>query len=373
MILKTDCRFYRGDRPCAPNKQFGIVCTECTHYAPIEHKTLVIKLDAVGDVLRSTSILGAIKKELPTTSITWVTRSNALAIFANNPNVDNLLAFESPETFQTLLAQEYDLLIHADASPTSAPLASLIKAKTKRGFGLSIKGKVVPFTPEAEYWLEMGVFDAVKKANTLTYQEIMHNIAGFPYEQSPIQIYLSEAEKKTTQQFLNKIDTTKIVIGLNTGAGTKWELKQWTFAGYSDLIKRLLEFPNVEVVLYGGEDERERNQQLKSQYPQVHDTGTENNLRGFFALIDACDILVTGDTMALHAAAALQKYVVCLFGPTSSNEIEDYGLITKVLPELDCLVCYKPKCDFKPNCMESISTEVVLAAITELMQKIDKK
>jgi ADP-heptose:LPS heptosyltransferase len=82
------------------------------------------------------------------------------------------------------------------------------------------------------------------------------------------------------------------------------------------------------------------------------------------------DIFVTGDTMALHAATALRKNVVCLFGPTSANEIEDYGRIIKIQPELGCLVCYKMDCDFVPNCMESISCDTVMHAIDRHVRAI---
>jgi len=40
-----------------------------------------------------------------------------------------------------------------------------------------------------------------------------------------------------------------------------------------------------------------------------------------------------------------------------------YGLGEKVVPEMDCLVCYKPTCDFVPNCMDLITTDMVEAAL----------
>jgi heptosyltransferase-2 len=105
----------------------------------------------------------------------------------------------------------------------------------------------------------------------------------------------------------------------------------------------------------------------------VIDTGSNNTLREFFALVDVCDIMITGDTMALHAATALKKKVVCLFGPTSYNEIEDYGRIKKVIPDLECLVCYKQDCDFVPNCMDKITTEMIISKIDECIEELKKE
>jgi heptosyltransferase-2 len=74
--------------------------------------------------------------------------------------------------------------------------------------------------------------------------------------------------------------------------------------------------------------------------------------------------------MAMHLALALRRRAVILFGPTSSAEIEMYGLGEKVVPQMDCLVCYKPTCDFVPNCMDLISTDMVEAAVERQLSAI---
>ena len=52
-----------------------------------------------------------------------------------------------------------------------------------------------------------------------------------------------------------------------------------------------------------------------------------------------------------------------LFGPTSAAEIEMYGLGEKVVPHMDRLACYKPTCNFVPDCMDLITTDMVEAAV----------
>ena len=51
MILKPDCSHFPGDRPCSFHKSTGVKCDSCPHYSPVRHKILVIKFDALGDVL----------------------------------------------------------------------------------------------------------------------------------------------------------------------------------------------------------------------------------------------------------------------------------------------------------------------------------
>lgn len=143
-------------------------------------------------------------------------------------------------------------------------------------------------------------------------------------------------------------------------------MKQWRFEGYVDLINRVKNKPGLGILLYGGPEEEDRNDKLSKLFPNIINTGSNNDLRGFFSLVNLCNDFVTGDTLGLHVATALKKNIVCLFGPTSFNEIHDYGRIQKIYPDMDCLVCYKMKCDFVPNCMDKISTEQILSALAQV-------
>lgn len=371
-MLKHDCKHFPGDRPCFFHKATGIKCDDCPYYEPVTFKILIIKLDAVGDVLRTTCILPGLKEKYPQSHITWLTRSNAKEIFYNNKLVDRVLEFEKIETNYLLSVEEFDLVLNLDSSPLSSAICSATKGKEKLGYGLDKKGKVFPINPEAEEWFIMGAFDDVKKKNTKTYQSIILEIARLKTKDFPIIINLDEGEKKFAEKFLltNKIDKSKKIIGLNTGAGQRWKFKSWTLEGFENLIKMILDRTDFYIFLYGGPFEKERNDYLSKLHSQrVIDTGSENSLRQFFALMSLCDLLVTGDTLAMHTATALGKKIIALFGPTSANEIEDYGLITKIQSDLDCLVCYKMDCDFDPNCMNSIKPELIFQKIIELIEE----
>lgn len=374
MILKTDCKHFPGNKPCSPSKTEGKKCDDCNYYEPVEFKILIIKLDATGDVLRTTSILPALKREYPKSHITWLTKKNAKELFNNNPFVDELIIFEENDIVPRLLVEKFDILIHPDASVVSASLASIVNAEIKKGFLLDAKGKVIPVNDDAVEWLEMGAFDDLKKKNQKTYQEIIHNIAGLKYQKDEIQLRLNQKEIDFKNDFFSKHNLIrfKYLVGLNTGAGTRWQYKQWRIEGYIELIEKLSKNKEFGILLYGGPDEVERNKILKNKFPHLIDTGTNNSLRHFFSLLDLCDVLVTSDTMALHAATALKKKIVCLFGPTSHTEIEDYGRIEKVIPDLDCLVCYKPKCDFEITCMGSITSDMVYEKVMESINQLKK-
>jgi hypothetical protein len=45
-----------------------------------------------------------------------------------------------------------------------------------------------------------------------------------------------------------------------------------------------------------------------------------------------------------------------------------YGLGEKIVPDMTCLSCYKPACDFVPNCMDLITTDRVVGAVERQLQ-----
>jgi heptosyltransferase-2 len=104
----------------------------------------------------------------------------------------------------------------------------------------------------------------------------------------------------------------------------------------------------------------------------IFDAGCENSVRHFASLTSYCAVMLSSDSLAMHVALAMGCRVVVLFGPTSNTEIEIFNRGEKIIPELDCLSCYKRDCDKKPNCMDSISVSTVKLAIKRQLDAAER-
>lgn len=225
--------------------------------------------------------------------------------------------------------ESFDLIIGLEKEPRGAALVSKFKGREKKGFGLGPEGNIYPLQQASEYAYLLGLDDELKFfRNKKTYPELIFEVAELDYQQDEYLLDLSPEDTAFAARFAKRIGLKKGegVVGLNTGAGDVFANKAWTVEGYLQLIKRLKKEPRTRLLLLGGPKERERNSQILRQVKgAVIDSGCENTLGQFAALVNLCDVVVTGDTITLHIAIALKKKVVALFGPTCAQEIELYG------------------------------------------------
>lgn len=368
-----DCQYFLSDRPCIWHKQEGLIC-ECEHYIPLSQSLLIIKLDAMGDVLRTTCLLPVIAKAWPGIRITWITRNDSVPLLENNPYINEIIPYGT-DAIVHLTSRSFDRVINLDAGKISSGMAAIANAKEKTGYIMHENGYVAATNNAAEEWLQMGVFDDLKRANRRTYQEIMCSILGLPDKGLKYVLELTEAEKeKGRSQLLNMgVDLNKKVIGIHTGGGGRWVLKQWREEGFISLIMDLVHElkGKIQIVLFGGPLERELNKRIRERVKvSVFDAGCDNEVRHFAAMINCCSVVLSGDSLAMHVAISQGRRVVILFGPTSSAEIELFGSGEMIVPDLECLSCYKKVCAIVPNCMDLITVDAVRQSVLRQLDNV---
>jgi ADP-heptose:LPS heptosyltransferase len=364
LILRTDCRHFPGDRPCKIHKETGILCAGCGYYVPRGRSILIVKLDALGDVLRTTCILPSLHRAHGDCYVTWLTSNAAVELLEGNQYIQEVLTPEA-RCLPTLLTRQFDIVINPDASPLSCEIATIARAGERFGFTIRPNGTVEALNNAAQRWLTMGACDALKRNNEQTYQQVIHEICELDPAGQHIVLNLTDDERRQEHKLVSVLGLPREtpVVGINAGAGERWALKKWRSEGFTELISGILETTDANVLLLGGPDESGLNAEIAGGFTgRVFDAGP-GNLRRFLQIVDLCDLIVTGDTLALHVALGLRKRVVALFGPTSHREIDIYGLGSKVVSPIECTACYRRTCDRKPNCMDLISVEEVLDSV----------
>ena len=366
-IIKADCRYFRGDKPC----RFGYPCDNCPRYDPLRQSLLIIKARAQGDVLRTTPLLPGLKRKYPGGFVTWLTDAESVPLLENNPDIDRLLALDL-ESVLALEVERFEVLICLDKEPGLAGLATRLEAGQKFGFGLNPQGHLVPFNESAEYAYLLGMDDELKfRLNSKTYQHIVAEAAEVDYRRDDYVFSLRDEARKKAAAFFKRrrVPCGRPSVGLNTGAGAKFETKQWPEEHFLKLIRLLQRQARANIFLLGGPREAALNARLAKRSPApVFHTGTDNTLLEFAGFLSLMDVVVCSDTLALHLAVALKKKTVALFGPTCPQEIDLYDHGIKLFAGADCAPCYKQTCDDR-KCLKTVSPDQVFRAVQSLLAK----
>lgn len=353
--LKRDCRHFRGDIPCAPHKSDGVHCVDeagrdCPKYDPTSQRILIIKLGAIGDVIRTTPLLRALKKDNPSAEIWWLTLSPDIL---PRPWVDVILPF-SPQSLAILHATPFDILYNLDKDREACALALSVTASSKFGFTLS-KGKCIPMNEAATHKYLTGVFDDLSKANTKSYQQEIFEICGLAFRNEE---YIMPPSPETAWN----LPAAQSVIGLNTGCGGRWPSRLWANQNWIELSRRLKDagyFP----LLLGGEQEHEKNLDLSRRSGATY-LG-HFPLTTFVSEIRQCELVVTAVTMAMHLAIGTGRKIVLFNNIFNKHEFELYGRGEILEPEFDCDCFYSPTC---PNdCMQYLTVDRVFDSCIRLL------
>jgi heptosyltransferase-2 len=363
------CRHFKGDRPC---KYYWIDrswdCFECEHHNPYNERILLIKLDALGDVVRATALAEGIKKKYPNSELSWMTTKGAKFFVESNPFVDRVLEYNT-ENARRLQFEKFDIIINLDKDPKATSMMMSFNSEDKRGYGLSSEGHAVPLNDGSKYHYNICLDNyGGKTTNTKSYQELIFEVADLDYDMEKPFFELNSEKYKT---FKNKHQWDGKIILLNTGCGPVYPHKKWTYDGFNKLIKLLLKDSDNKVVLCGSKSEIERNKKLyeENKSDSLINVTDIYNIEEFSYLVNLSNVIVTGDTVGLHIAISLHKKIVSFFGPTPHQEINLFGLGKKLVrEELECLNCYDQfPCPYDGKCMSLISADEVYESIKELL------
>lgn len=346
---------------------------------------LIIKTAALGDVLRTTSILPGLKERHPQAAITWLTAASARELVRTHPllaaveTVDTKRADSLAAAAAKLGTREWGWVISLDDEEPLCRLASSLRARQLSGAYEKADG-TRGYTRDVAPWFDMGLLsvhgkqraDELKVLNQESQPAIYARMLSI--RMGKPQLVLPEASRARAAELAQRggWHANGPLIGLNTGAGGRWTSKQLSPERTVDLagaIARELR-GRVRFLVLGGEAEEARSREivrlaaLHPCKPDCIDARNDHALLDFAALVGECGLLVTSDSLALHMAVSLNRPLVAFFAPTSAAEIELYGLGEKVWSTAADYCSYKAEAD-----NSSLTTERLSEAVLRVLNR----
>jgi len=287
--------------------------------------TLIIKLGATGDVVRTTPLLEKLNGK-----ITWITAAKNIPLLEGLGKNPRSLSWEQ----RSAVANErYDLVINLEDTLESGQFVQELKFDRLFGAFLDAGGGLV-YTDDSCGWFDLSLIsrfgkqeaDRLKLENHRTYQDLIFSGLRFQFDGEK---YLLPKPAKTNLSG---------DVAISPKAGAVWPMKNWAY--YAEL-KRELEKRGLVVNV------------LPERATLLEHLGDVRNHR----------VLVSGDSLPMHFALGTGTRCVTIFNCTSPWEIFGYGVQQQITSPLLAEFFFKRGMDERAT--GAISIQEVFNAVME--------
>lgn len=307
-------------------------------------RVLIVRIGAMGDVLHAMPAVTALREAHPEWEIGWVVEPRWLPLLragsssprgSGMPLVDRVYLAATrewkrrPFSGETLadirsLARElregrFDLCVDMQGSIRSAVIGRLAGAKR-------FVGPAEPREREAR-WL----YD--ERVGTTTRHvieqgcELLGTAIGERLSSAKVMLPVDEMAEREVDSLLERVVGGRRFCLIAPSAG--WGAKEWPTERYG-LVAGALADAGFAVLVNAGSAEDARASAVV-EASGSRSVAVAGSMAQLIALVRRASLVVAGDTGPLHLAAALQRPVVAIFGPTDPARNGPYGTVARVL------------------------------------------
>ena len=337
-------------------------------------RTLVVRLDHLGDLLLTTPLVRALA--LAGHEVDVLARHTFAPVFAHSPHVRECIAIETiaPDfpcawwkLSRWLRSRKYDLIILAHASEKRLCLASTLSGTARR---IAMWGGL---------WGRLTLHTCLRSeilTDPRPFSQILLRCAeavGVPGQGLKPDLFLSETERAAAHALVPSSLVGRSLIGIHPGAaGNACNLPSKI---YADLAAQILQETDFGVVLTGTASEMP----LLSDWPieilnseRVWNALGKLNLRQLAGVVTELKVYVCSSTGPLHVAGAVGTKTVSPFCPTAPLCARIWGNFGSPACVIEPATC--PRQDGDSSCCDfrgQISAARLFAAVVDLASSSD--
>lgn len=337
-----------------------------TKRLPNVHKILIIRNDAIGDMILSTPAIALLRKNYPSAEISVLARTLNAGILAGNPDVDRVLIFDRKKTsradrlrfYKELRHENFDLAIAIKINSSSRHhfLAWISGAKYRLGYKRRCLISKMTHEPDKNY--QKGSVHFVERSN-----DLLGMICDGEIEPRLV-LNLSDKEICQAKKRLENwgIAQSDLLVGIHPGGRTF--CKRWNEDDFAEIADRIVAEYNGKILIFRGPGEEEIEQNVLKNVKSSVISYAPQSIRELATLIFCCKLFICNDSGPMHIAAALDVLTVAIFGPTDHvtwGPLNDRS--TVVRRDMPCWPCSPTLCRLGWECVKKLPVEMVWKAV----------
>lgn len=339
-------------------------------------RVCLIKPSALGDIVQTLPILGALRSRFPEAHLSWVVKREWAELLAGHPHLDEVILFGARDGLRSwgrLLAdlhgRRFDLVLDLQGLLRTGLLTAATRAPVRVGLEIAREGShwacncILPATgrevpAHARYWRVAEAFGASSPAQSVV-------------------LPIPPDDAKWARQQLS-VCGEGVRIAMHLGAA--WPTKRWPIAKFAEIAVRAVDRFGAGIVLVGGSADRPAAEQLTSR---LHASGHgrrvlnlvgQSGLKQLAALLAQVQVLVSNDSGPMHLAAAVGTPVVGIFTCTSPYRSGPPGATHElVATQVDCRASYRKRCPHRgcqfQKCLDELGVDRVWSAFDQVLAK----
>lgn len=273
-------------------------------------------------------------------------------------------------TYQAMKANKYDLLAQFSDDWRGAFFARLLNVKlsvAKQNF------------KRPRFWFNS--FDQiarlVRNGRHASEQDVdlLRKVGLYEGKSSPAyKLSPSASDLKFAKDWLlsRKIDFSKKIVVIHSSS--RWKFKTMNITIWSDLINKLYEHGECEVLLTGSSADVSFNKKIIDQSNHTPALACDFSLSQTAALYQYADLLISIDSMSIHLGSAMSKPIIAIFGPTDIKVWGPHAVTYKALVSgHSCVPCGIDGCGGGKvsHCLESITPNQIYASAIQILSGLD--
>lgn len=352
----------------------------------MNHKRiLIIRLGAIGDVIRTLPALRALRANLPRAYLAWAVEDRAASLLKNHPDLNALFIaprqkwqqrplsastlHEAIEFIRRIRREQFDCVLDFHGLFKSGLIAWLSGVKRRIGYSRG-------FCREANYlFTNEHVSLPQYKINRVEKNLLLIKALGLPITNHIPIIPVSAQDQTSVDALVGPANHTpsQLKVIIHPGSSPQTPYKRWDHRRYARIADIIIHEYRGKVFFAPGKDEQELVKQItghmiESDYV-VYQTATLTDLA---EVIRRCDLYIGNDTAPMHLAAFVGTPVIALFGPTDPVENAPYEASRSIVirKEVSCNPCRNRTCD-NLTCMDAIHVEDVAKAVDRILGTSD--
>jgi lipopolysaccharide heptosyltransferase I len=331
-------------------------------------KILILKPSSLGDVVQALPVLRLLKHHWPQSEIHWWIESSLAPLLDSDPDLAGIVPFERqrwsspaywPEMCRSILSmrrQRFDLVIDLQSLARSGAFAWLTNGNCLIGLDDAREG--------ARGFYDIAVPRTSYHTHAVDWYLSVLRALGVPVHKN----FVWMPERQDVSAAIRRkwpVDASRWIL-LQPGA--RWWNKRWPVEYFASLTVHLTKtLPQHRFAILGSAADQESGAAIARSAPDhTLDLTGKLSLAEMVEWLRAGDLMISNDTGPMHVAAALDKPVVALFGPTNPSRTGPYGQLAGVIQtRLPCVPCMKPDCHNlnRLECLQSLSPLSVHAAV----------